>query len=92
MIAVRSIDGELLKTIELADAELLYARGIAFWSGKGKGRHLRLLAEAPWRGGSTTTRAVRAEGTARPDGTCSGYAAGQCLGDPRRIREHRSLP
>lgn len=81
-VEVRSIEGELLRKIPPPDAEVLYRSGRAEWIGRGRGAYLRLTVEAPWRGGSHTTRRDRA------DQTCRTYAAGQAFGGPRTV-EHR---
>lgn len=79
-------DGELLRRITSAAAEMLVGRGWGEWIGTGRRRYVRLTASAPvsalpgWRG-KDGTRPVRGDGTFR-------YGNGQLLGQPQSHREH----
>lgn len=82
-VEVRDDDGLLLPRVSAANADLLYARGWARWSGKGARRHLTLSADAPLRlvppGSRSGTRRDRA------DQTCNSYVSGQPFGGPHQI-------
>jgi hypothetical protein len=81
-----------LPRVSEAHADLLVRRGWAEIIGNGTRRHLRLtdlaptLATAP--GCGDGTRAVRASGRSRPDGTPSVYKPQQFIGNPHVHREH----
>lgn len=82
-VEVRDCDGALLPRISAEQAEVLYARGWARWSGKGARRHLTLTDDAPLRRLPPGSRA----GTKRDraDQTCRVYKHGQAFGGPHQV-------
>jgi len=86
LVEVRAEKGRLIKRVAEGGAQELVSRGWAEWIGTGGRRYVSLTAAAPmserhgWRGGSHTTRAIRADG--RGD-----LARGQLLGDPNSHQE-----
>lgn len=88
-VEVRDHMGELIGRIDRAGAIEMVARGWAKPVGKRALKYLRLSEDAPWkpgrngwRGGSRTTRRVRA------DGSSGVYEPGQVLGWERNL-EHK---
>jgi hypothetical protein len=91
-LEVRDYDGELVGRVDRAGAAELLERGWADPIGEHSVKYLKLREKAPWkplakswRGGSNTTRAVRA------DRTCKTYGAGQLMGNPKLLREHQKV-
>jgi hypothetical protein len=85
VVEVRTQDGELMKRIAIGEADKLVALGWGEWMRTGRRRYMRLTASAPvsslhsWRG-RDGTRPMRADGSLE-------CAAGQLLGDPKKIRD-----
>jgi hypothetical protein len=84
-------DGQLLARVSVAASAELIELGWAVRRGAHVVKYIELLPGAPWRpaagwrGGSHTTRPVRA------DQTTKRYRDGQLMGNPRFLREHKPL-